>query len=398
MPLESVSHAAFPPPRRRLRLGMVGGGHGAFIGRVHAMGARISDRYEIVAGCLSSSPEVARTSGREWLLADDRIYTDYRVMAEREAERPDGIEVVAITTPNSTHHPIACAFLERGVDVICDKPLTTRLADALDLVERVRRSGLIFGVTHAFAAYPMVRQAKAMVAAGELGAIRQIHVEYFQEHHSADHSEGGARVPWRLDPARSGPALTVADIGTHAHHLACFVSGLDMTRLRAELHVCGAPKQLEDTAFMHVRFTGDVPGTLIVTQAAPGNSCGLKLRIYGERAGLAWHQETPEFLHFARLGEPPRTISRGFGAGVGAEAARFTRTPRGHPEGWPEAWANLYTELAIAIEARRDGRSVDPGLLHHPTVEDGARGVKFVEAALESHRAGGAWVDCALPL
>jgi predicted dehydrogenase len=169
-----------------------------------------------------------------------------------------------------------------------------------------------------------------------------------------------------------------------------------MVRLRAELHVCGAPKVLDDSAFMHVRFAGDVPGTLIVTQAAPGNSCGLRLRIYGERGGLEWHQERPEFLHHARLGEPLQTISRGFGAGVGAAASRFTRTPRGHPEAWPEAWANLYSEVALAIEARRDTRPLDRALLHYPTVEDGARGVKFVEAALQSHEAGGAWVDCAL--
>jgi predicted dehydrogenase len=388
-----------PPPRRRLRLGMVGGGRGAFIGEVHAMGARISNRYELVAGCLSARPEIARASGRDWLLPEDRIYSDYRAMAAAESARPDGIEVVAITTPNSTHHAIACAFLARGVDVICDKPLTTSLADARDLVARVRASGLVFGVTHAFAAYPLVRQAREMVAAGVLGRLRQIHVEYFQEHHSRDQTAGGARQPWRLDPARSGPVLTVGDIGTHAHHLACFVSGLEMVRLRAELHRCGAPKQLEDSAFMQVRFAGaagEVPGTLIVTQAAPGNHCGLRLRLYGERGGLEWQQETPEMLQLSLLGQPHQTITRGFGAGIGPAAARFTRTPRGHPEGWPEAWANLYAELAVAIEARRDGRALAPGLLAYPTVEDGARGVSFIEAALASDRADGAWADCTL--
>ena len=394
----SDAFTRFPRPLRRLRLGMVGGGRDAFIGEVHAMGARISDRYELVAGCLSSDPDKARESGRDWLLAEDRTYFDYRAMAEAEAKRTDGIEVVTIATPNSTHHAIARAFLERGVDVICDKPLTTNLADALDLVEVVRRSGLVFGVTHAFAAYPMVRQARELVAAGELGRPRQVHVEYFQEHHARDQTDGGTRAPWRLDPARSGPVLTVGDIGTHAHHLACFVTGLEMTRLRAELHVCGAPKQLDDTAFMAVRFAGDVPGTLIVTQAAPGNACGLRIRVYGEKAGLEWHQELPELLHFTPLGEPARTISRGFGAGVMPAAARFTRTPRGHPEGWPEAWANLYTEIALAIEARRDGRAIDRSILDYPTVVDGARGVRFMEAAVQSHEAGGGWVDCSLAL
>jgi predicted dehydrogenase len=387
-----------PRPKRRLRLGMVGGGRGAFIGEVHAMGARISDRYDLVAGCLSSDPDKARESGRDWLLPDDRVFSDYQRMAKAEASRPDGIEAVAITTPNSTHHAIACAFLERGIDVICDKPLTTTLADALDLVGRVRKTGLVLGVTHAFAGYPMVRQAREMVAAGALGRLRQVHVEYFQEHHARDQTEGGTRAPWRLDPARSGPVLTVGDIGTHAHHLACFVTGLEMTALRAELHVCGAPKQLDDTAFMAVRFAGEVPGTLIVTQAAPGNACGLRIRVYGEKAGLEWHQEFPELLHFAPLGESARTISRGFGAGIGPAAARLTRTPRGHPEGWPEAWANLYAEIALAIEARRDGREIDRSLLDFPTVEDGARGVRFLAAAVESHRSGGAWVDCSLAL
>ena len=317
-------------------------------------------------------------------------------MAKAEAERADGVEVVAITTPNRMHHAIAAAFLERGVDVICDKPLTTTLEGALDLVERVRASGLILGVTHAFAAYPMVRQAREMVAAGELGRLRQIDVEYFQEHHARVQTEGGRRQPWRLDPARSGPVLTVGDIGTHAHHLACFLSGLEMTRLRAELPVCGAPKALEDSAFMHVRFADEVPGTLIVTQAASGHGCGLRLRIYGEKAGLEWQQELPELLHLARLGEPAQTLSRGFGSGIGPAAARFTRTPRGHPEGWPEAWANLYTVLALAIAARRNGAAIDRALLNYPTVEDGARGVKFIEAAVASHREGGVWTDCSL--
>ncbi|MGH6912764.1 MAG: Gfo/Idh/MocA family protein, partial [Geminicoccales bacterium] len=263
---------------------------------------------------------------------------------------------------------------------------------------RVRKSGLVLGVTHAFAAYPMVRQARAMVAAGELGRLRQVHVEYFQEHHARDQTAGGTRTPWRLDPARSGPALTVGDIGTHAHHLACFTTGREMTRLSAELHVCGAPKPLDDSAFMQVRFGDDLPGTLIVSQAAAGNACGLRVRISGEKAGLEWNQELPELLHFRPLGAPAQTISRGFGAGVRPAAARFTRTPRGHPEGWPEAWANLYTEIALAIEARRDGRAIDPAILEYPTVLDGARGVRFIEAALESHRAGGAWVDCSLAL
>lgn len=394
----SIEWKPFPAPGRRLRLGFVGGGRGAFIGEVHARGAKLSNRWDVVAGALSSDPEVARQSGADWMLAPDRVYTSYAEMAEREAERPDGIDAVAITTPNNSHHAIAVAFLDQGIDVICEKPITTNLDDALDLVERQRKTGLVFGVTHTYAAHAMVRQAREMVAAGELGRIRQVHVEYAQEWAMPPPSPDRKGDFWRIDPKQVGPAFSTADVGTHAHHLACFVTGMEMTKLRAELHVCGAPKPLDDTAFMHVRFEDDVPGTLWVSQAAAGTYCALRLRVFGERAGLEWDQEEPGLLHFNRLGEPPQTIVRGVGAGVGHSARRLIRMPRGHLEGSIDAWANIYTEFAVAVEARRDGRTIDEGLLDYPTVEDGARGVKFVEAAVESHRAGGAWTDCRLSL
>ena len=314
-------------------------------------------------------------------------------MAEREAERPDGIEAVVIVTPNHLHHAPAAAFLDAGIDVICDKPLTNTLDDAVDLIDRAGRSGVVFGVTYAFAAYPMVRQARAMVAAGELGRIRQVHVEYVQEWLTEPLPEDHKQASWRLDPARGGPVGCTGDIGTHAHHLATFVSGLRMTRLRAELLVCGTPKALDDTVFVNARYEGDVPGLLWATQVAPGNACGLRLRVYGEKAGLEWHQETPEYLRFDIFGEPPRIVSRGVGAGARPEAIRLTRTPRGHPEGWIEAWANLYAEFAAAIDARRRGRTLTPGLVDFPTVVDGARGVQFVDAVVRSSGAGGNWVD-----
>ena len=386
----------FPKPGRRLRLGLVGGGRGAFIGEVHAAGARLTNRWEVVAGALSSEPRVADQSAADWLIPPEHAYSDYREMAKREAARPDGVDAVAITTPNHLHHDVACAFIDAGIDVICDKPLTTNLDDALDLVRRTRRAGIVFGVTHAFASYAMVRQAKQMIAEGRLGALRQVHVEYVQDWLTEDSGESSKQAAWRLDPARAGPAGSTADIGTHAWHLATFVTGLEMTKLRAELHVCGPLKSLDDTAYMMVRYNDEVPGTLWVTQVAPGNDCALRLRIYGERAGLEWHQESPEVLRFCTFGEPPEVITRGAGAGMLPGTERYIRTPRGHPEGWLEAWANLYTELAVAIEARRDGREVDRSLLNYPTVEDGARGVKFVEAAVESSAAGGTWVDCAL--
>jgi predicted dehydrogenase len=313
-------------------------------------------------------------------------------MAASEAARPDGIDAVVIATPNNTHHAIARAFMEHGIDVISDKPLTTSLADALDLVALQRQTGLVFGVTYAYAAHAMVRQARQMIADGAIGAVRQIHVEYFQEWAI------GLAEAWRLDTSKVGAAFTTGDIGTHAHHLASFVTGLEMTALRAEFHVSGTPKPLEDTAFMHVRFEGGVPGTLMVSQAAAGTQCGLRLRVFGENAGLQWDQENPEFLHFNAVGEPAQVLSRGLGAGMGIEASRFVRMPRGHPEALTDAWGNLYTEFAVAIEARRAGTTLPDGLLRFPTVLDGARGVRFIEAAVASAAAGGAWTDCRLSI
>jgi len=383
----------FPPAGRRLRLGFVGGGRGAFIGQVHAMGARLSNRWEICAGALSSDPEVARASGAEWLLPTDRVYNDYRHMAEAEAARADGIDAVAITVPNHLHHPVATAFLARGIDVICDKPLCNTLEEAEELVALARDSGLVFAVTFAYAAHPMVRQIREMVRNGAVGAIRHVHVEYFQEWALPAPGEADKGALWRQDPARAGPTATTADIGTHAQHLACFATGLEMTRLLAEFHTTGGRKALEDTAFMHVRYEGDIPGTLMVSQAAAGTHCGIRLRIFGDRAGIEWNQEMPEHLHFNPVGEPAQTLIRGLGAGMGEAASRFVRLPRGHPEALTDAWANLYTEFAVAVEARRDGRALPPGLLEMPTVEDGLRGVRFALAALQSSQDGN-WVSC----
>jgi predicted dehydrogenase len=384
---------AFPPARRRLRLGFVGGGRGAFIGEVHAMGARLSNRWEVVAGALSSDPAIALQSGRDWLISEDRIYGDYHEMARCEAARPDGIDAVAIVTPNHTHREIAETFFDAGIDVICDKPIATSLADARALQRRQRETGLVFGVTHPYAAYAMVHQARQMIAAGAIGSIRQIHVEYLQGFAMTPPDPSRKGHQWRLDPAIVGPSSTAADIGTHAHHLASFVSGLRMTTVSAEFHVCGAAKPLEDTAFMRVRFQGDVPGTLMVSQAAVGNSCALRLRVYGTQGGIEWEQETPEYLQFTPIDGARQTISRGMGMGVLSGVAPFVHMPRGHPEALTDAWSNLYTELAVAIAARRDGGPAPEGILSFADVDEGVRGVAFVEAAVASNRAGGAWID-----
>lgn len=381
----------FPEPTRPLRLGFVGGGDGAFIGEVHANGARLCGRWQIVAGALSSDPERARRSGNAWQLADDRVYTDFRQMAAAEAQRSDGIDAVAITVPNHLHHPVAVAFMDAGIDIISDKPVTRTFDEAADLVRRQRESGLVYGVTYAFAAHVMVSQAREMISAGMLGDIRQIHVEYFQEW-AIELDDVSPPVPWRLDPARGGPAFTTLDIGTHAIHLATTTVGLDVEQVRALFHVSGKPKQLEDTAFMHLRFEGGVPGTLMVSQAAAGTQCGLRLRVFGSKAGLEWDQENPEYIRYTPLDSPTQVIGRGYTGGMLQGAARYVRMPRGHPEALTDAWANLYLQMAIAIDARRSGKAVPAGLLTYPTVVDAAKGLKFVEAAIESNRTD-QWVD-----
>ena len=382
---------SFPSSSRKMRLGFVGGGQGALIGQIHANGARLSNRWDIVAGALSSNPKRALASGRDWQLAKDRIYSDYREMAKAEAARPDGIDAVAIVTPNALHAPIALAFMDAGINIISDKPLTTTVEDSKALVAKQHETGLVFGVTYAYASHAMIRQAKAMVARGTLGQIRQIHVEYFQEW-AMDITDQGDEVPWRLDAKNNGNVFTVGDIGTHAEHLATFVSGLEIEAVRAEFHVTGQPKILEDTAFMNLRFSGGVPGTLMVSQCVPGSHCGLRLRVIGTQATLDWMQEDPEYLKYFPVEAPAQILSRGHGAGMFDEAERFLRMPRGHPEALTDAWANLYLELGIAVEAKQDGRGLPADLLDYPDVLAGLRGVEFCAATLKSN-AESKWVE-----
>ncbi len=379
------------PPGRRLRLGMVGGGDGAFIGAVHRMAARIDDRYEFVAGALSSDPARARASGVALQLAPDRIYDSYAAMAAAERKRPDGIDVVAIVTPNHLHYDVATAFLAAGIHIICDKPMTTALADAADLVAQVERGQCLFALTHTYSGYPMVRQARAMVAEGALGAIRTVHAEYAQDWlTTALEATGQKQAAWRTDPARSGPAGCLGDIGTHAFHLAEYMSGLSCTHVAAELTSFVPGRQLDDNAQMMLRFNGGARGLLWASQVAPGNENGLRIRIYGERAGLSWQQEHPNQLVFTRLGEPPMTLSRG-GPQSGSAAAYATRVPAGHPEGYLEAFAQLYRDVAEQVSARLEGRAPDPRATSVPSVRDGHRGIAFVAAALASNGSGGAW-------
>ncbi|WP_201859157.1 Gfo/Idh/MocA family protein [Microvirga soli] len=378
---------------RRLRLGMVGGGRGAFIGAVHRIAARIDDRWELVAGALSSDPDRAKASGEDLLLKPDRIYGDFNEMARRERRLKDGIDAVAIVTPNHAHAAAARAFLKAGIHVICDKPLTTTRREADQLAKLARDSGLIFAVTHNYTGYPLVRQARAMIQAGELGAIRVVQVEYAQDWLATRVEESGSKqAEWRTDPARSGPAGAVGDIGTHAFNLAEFIVGDEVASLSAELHTFVEGRRLDDNAHMMLRFASGAKGMLWCSQVAAGLENGLKIRVYGEKAGLEWHQENPNYLTFSPLGEPPRTIRRnGYGADEASRAA--SRIPGGHPEGYLEGFAQLYTDVAEQIAARIEKREPSPFSLQVPTVDQGVRGVRFIEAAVRSSQRKAAWVD-----
>ena len=377
----------FPILSRRLRLGIVGGGR---ISTTQGAAARLTNRWDVVAGALSSDPEKALQRGADWHLPEARCYASFREMARAEAARSDGVDAVMITTPNHLHYDAACAFVDAGIDVICDKPLTNDLEEARDLFAR---SGAgVFAVGYVMSCFAMVRQAREIVASGGIGKVNQIHAEFMQDWMTPESAAEADHVKWRLDPAKSGKTSCVGDIGTHAAHLAEFVSGLAMTGLRADFHVCGAPKPLEDTVFMSTRFDGGVPGTLMATRLAPGNRGGLRFRVYGSEGGVEWSLEHSEFLKHCRFGEPDRMLSRGHGHGVSPCVERLIRNGRGFPEGLIEAWGNLYTEVALAVAARLDGKALQSGWLSYPTVEDGAGGVAFVDAAFASNADGGSWV------
>ncbi|MFD0916813.1 Gfo/Idh/MocA family protein [Pseudahrensia aquimaris] len=379
----------WPKPTKRLKLGFVGGGRGALVGEWHAMGARMSNRWEIVAGALSSKPDIAAESAKDWML--ERSYDDFAVMAAAEAAHPDGIDAVAICTPNHTHFTIAKAFLENGIGVICDKPMVTTMDEARELVSLVQQSGVFFGVTYTYSFHSMVRQMKAMVAKGMIGKVRQAHVEYVQDWASGASDPATKQAAWRRDPALAGRASVTGDIGTHAFHLIHFVTGEPVNEVSARFHICGGAERMEDTAFMQLKMGADIPATLWCTQAAPGNACGLRLRVYGESGGLEWNQEHPEIVHHTRVGEPTQILMRGHGKGMLPEAEHMIRLPRGHAEGVSDAWCSLYTEMAIALEAHRAGERANVMV---PDVVDGARGVFFVDASADSAEADGAWQKC----
>lgn len=373
-------------------MGMVGGGQGAFIGEVHRMAARLDDEYELVAGALSSDAERAMASGRELRLDDERIYTRYEQMASTEAQRADGIDVVSIVTPNFLHYDAATAFLRAGIHVICDKPMTVSMKQANSLIKEVEKSRKIFVVTYNYSGYPMVRQAREMITRGEIGEVRVVQVEYPQSWLMNDlGATGNKQAGWRSDPDKAGPGGCLGDIGTHAYHLAHFVTGLQVTGISADLNSFVDGRQVDDNAHALLRFSNGAKGMLWASQVAAGHDNGLRFRIYGAAGSVSWFQESPNTLTVVYGEGPAQILNRG-SAGLGTFATNATRTPAGHPEGFLEAFAQLYRDAAELINASEEGREADLCAELAPTVMDGADGVRFVEAAIESNKSNSAWV------
>jgi predicted dehydrogenase len=375
----------------RIRLGMVGGGEGAFIGAVHRIASRLDDHYELVAGALSSTPDKARRSGEALGLAADRIYDDYESMAETEAKRSGGIEAVAIVTPNHMHAGPTYAFLKAGVHVICDKPLTVSLAEGKKMKAAVDKSDRIFALTHNYTAYPLVRRMREMAQGGELGEIRLVQVEYPQDWLAGPtETTGNTQAEWRVDPKRSGAGGALGDIGTHAFNLADFVTGLELAELSADPSRFGKGRVLDDNAQIMLRYANGARGALWVSQVASGEENELRLRIYGTKGGVNWLQSNPNRMIWTPLGKSARIVTRG-GPDSGETAARVTRVPPGHPEGYLEGFATIYSEVALAIKAARTGKKPPKGVMF-PTIDDGMKSLAFVEAAVKSGKANAKWV------
>lgn len=375
---------------RRLRLGMVGGGQGAFIGAVHRLAARMDDHYELLAAALSADPANARASALALGLDPARTYEDYALMARAEAARPDGIEVVAITTPNHLHAPVARAFLHAGLHVICDKPLALTLAEGEELALLAHQRQRLFALTHTYSGYPMVRHARELVAAGTLGELRYLQVEYLQDWLANPIPLGqNKQADWRADPARAGRAGCLGDIGTHAYQLAAFISGQLPSELAAQLHSFVPGRLVDDHLQIWLRYPGGMRGSLNASQIASGEENRLQIRLYGSKASLVFRQEDPNTLWLTPLGGASQRLTRGRVASPAAQHA--SRVPAGHPEGYLEAFAQLYTDAALQIHALEAGLPPPPESLALTTVEDGVAGMRFIEASLASHAADGRW-------
>lgn len=377
---------------RRLRLAVIGGGPGSFIGAMHRQSARLDDRYEIVTGVLSSNPEKAKQSGLELGFAADRIYTSVAEMLDAEVSRKDGIDAVAIMTPNDSHYDYSMAALERGIDVICDKPMTNTIEEAESLHKKVQETGLVFCLTHNYTGYPMVRQAKAMVMDGQLGTIRLVQVEYVQGG-KADETKEFSPDNWKFDPVRGGPSRVMGDIGTHAHNLTRFITGLEVDEVAAEIGAIVPNRIIHDFGGALLRFDNGARGSFWVTQAAAGVENCLRIRVSGNQGTLEWMQEIPQALTFKPLQGPSQNRTPN-GPGTLPLSARSTRLVAGHPEGFPDGFANIYSDAAESIAARRARKQADPLAMYFPNSLDGLLGVRFVDGVIKSSDANGQWTKC----
>lgn len=379
--------------QRKVRLGVVGGGLGSNIGETHRYAARLDNRYNLVTGVFASDAERSRDFAAALDIEPARRYGSWQEMVEQEAQRENGIEVVSIMTPNNSHYAIAKTCLEHGIHVICDKPLTTDIERATDLLRLVRQTGLIFAVTYNYSGYPMVRQAREMIRNGGLGEIRLVQVEHASGWAATLlEAEGHKQAVWRTTPSIAGKSSVVGDLGTHAQHLARFVTGLEISELSAELSSVVPGRQVDDNAHILLRFNNGAKGMMWASMVAAGHLHGLRIRVYGEKGSLEWVQEQPNELLLRPLDGPHQILSRGFGW-LSSSAQRSSRLWPGHPEGFLEAFANIYTDIADAIVAHQSSGASNQLAYLFPTVEDGVLGVKFIDAAVLSHQQDGRWVN-----
>jgi predicted dehydrogenase len=378
---------------RKLRMGMIGGGKNAFIGAVHRIAANMDGLIELVCGAFSSHPDNARESGKLLFLPDDRVYLSYEEMIEKESRLPEGqrMDFVTIVTPNHLHFAPAMLALEKGFHVVLDKPMTFTLAEALQLQKKVRETGLLFCLTHTYSGYPMVKQARQMVRTGDFGKIRKVYVEYPQGWLSRlSEKDGSKQAEWRTDPARSGKSGAMGDIGTHAAHLAEYISGLQIKQLCADLSIMVEGRALDDDGNVLLRFDNGATGVLYASQVAAGEENALKIRVYGEKGGLEWAQQEPNTLLVKWLDQPPQVYRAGT-PWLSSYAKHNTRTPAGHPEGYLEAFANLYRNFAQTLSARLDGTTPSPESLDFPGVDDGVRGMAFIDNLILSNESLEKW-------
>ena len=377
---------------RKIRIGMVGGGKNAFIGGVHRIALRLDGHYELVAGSFSSNFDNSKETGKDLGLADDRVYETYQEMAEKESSRSDGIDVVAIVTPNHLHVPIAKIFVEKGINIICDKPLALSSEEAIDLKNIVENKKIVFALTHNYTGYPMVRHARSLIKKNELGSLRVIQAEYPQDWLTTKAEDSGLKqAEWRTDPKRSGGGGSIGDIGTHAFNLIRFITGLEVDELSADIHTFVKGRLLDDNAQIMLRFKGGAKGALWSSQVAVGNENNLKIRIYGENGGIEWKQEDPNYLYYTKFGHPTERITRG--SSIASEDAKeITRIPPGHPEGYLEGFANIYNDVYKKLSAKINNQKYDDSNDCYPTIVDGIEGMRFIETVLESSKNNSKWV------